>query len=64
MRILQEKSTELPPSIWRLAWPSTIANLLLASIGFIQIVMSTHYGSDATAAMTVSQRIFFLLQSA
>lgn len=56
--------TDTPPSIWALAWPSTIANLLLASIGFIQIVMSTHYGSDATAAMTVSQRIFFLLQSA
>ncbi|WP_286261599.1 MATE family efflux transporter [Thalassotalea atypica] len=53
-----------PPSIWRLAWPTTIANLLLASIGFIQIVMSSEYGSDATAAMTVSQRIFFLLQSA
>jgi putative MATE family efflux protein len=56
-------TSELPPSIWRLAWPTTIANLLLASIGFIQIVMSTQYGSDATAAMTVSQRIFFLLQS-
>ncbi len=56
--------SDLPPSIWRLAWPTTIANLLLASVGFIQIVMSSEYGSDATAAMTVSQRIFFLLQSA
>ncbi|WP_068544493.1 MATE family efflux transporter [Thalassotalea crassostreae] len=56
--------SKLPPSIWSLAWPTTIANLLLASVGFIQIVMSTKYGSDATAAMTVSQRIFFLLQSA
>lgn len=54
----------IPPSIWQLAWPTTIANLLLASIGFIQIVMSSDYGSEATAAMTVSQRIFFLLQSA
>ena len=53
-----------PPSIWRLAWPTTIANLLLASVGFIQIVMATNYGSDATAAMTISQRVFFLLQSA
>jgi Na+-driven multidrug efflux pump len=26
--------------------------------------MSSEYGSDATAAMTVSQRIFFLLQAA
>jgi len=58
-----KQESELPPSIWSLAWPSTIANLLLASIGFIQIVMSTQYGTDATAAMTVSQRIFFLLQA-
>lgn len=65
MKIKYTNSTaDTTPSIWQLAWPTTIANLLLASIGFIQIVMSTKYGSDATAAMTVSQRIFFLLQSA
>ena len=64
MATQKEKYIDLPPSIWQLAWPSTIANLLLASIGFIQIVMSSEYGSDATAAMTVSQRIFFLLQAA
>ena len=53
MATQKEKYIDLPPSI-----------LLLASIGFIQIVMSSEYGSDATAAMTVSQRIFFLLQAA
>ncbi|MFB0982330.1 MAG: MATE family efflux transporter [Alteromonadaceae bacterium] len=53
----------IPPSLWRLAWPTTIANLLLASVGFIQILLSTQYGTEATAAVTVSQRIFFLLQA-
>ena len=53
----------IPPSLWRLAWPTTIANLLLASVGFIQILLSTQFGTEATAAVTVSQRIFFLLQA-
>ena len=66
--ILNLKSTKIenaiiPPSLWRLAWPTTIANLLLASVGFIQILLSTQFGTEATAAVTVSQRIFFLLQA-
>jgi len=65
---LNLKSTKInnaiiPPSLWRLAWPTTIANLLLASVGFIQILLSTQFGTEATAAVTVSQRIFFLLQA-
>lgn len=51
------------PSIWRLAWPTTIANLLLASVGFIQIILATAFGTEAIAAVTVSQRVFFLLQA-
>jgi putative MATE family efflux protein len=53
----------LPPSIWTLAWPTTIANLLLASVGFIQIILASQFSTEATAAVTVSQRIFFLLQA-
>jgi putative MATE family efflux protein len=59
-----KKIGKLPPSIWQLAWPTTIANLLLASVGFIQIILATNFGTEATAAVTVSQRIFFLLQAA
>lgn len=52
-----------PPSIWALAWPSVLANVLLASIGLVQIVLSTDFGAEATAAMAVSQRVFFVLQA-
>jgi len=56
-------NTFTPPSIWSLAWPSVLANLLLASIGLVQIVLSTDFGAEATAAMAVSQRVFFVLQA-
>ena len=52
----------LLPSIWQLAWPITITNLLLAQVGFIQIILSTNLGTEATAAITVSQRVFFSLK--
>jgi len=59
----KERQPFIPPSIWKLAWPTTIANLLLASVGFIQIILAVQFGTEATAAVTVSQRIFFLLQA-
>ena len=52
-----------PPSIWSLAWPTTLSNLLLASIGMVQIVLAADYGSDVASAMAVSQRVFFVLQA-
>lgn len=59
----KDKQPFIPSSIWKLAWPTTIANLLLASVGFIQIILALQFGTEATAAVTVSQRIFFLLQA-
>jgi len=59
----KSKPPFIPPSIWRLAWPTTIANLLLASVGFIQIILAVQFGTEAAAAVTVSQRIFFVLQA-
>jgi len=58
----QKAST--PPSIWSLAWPTTIANLLLASVGMVQIVLAADFGSEAASAVAVSQRVFFVLQAA
>ena len=56
---MNQKNTKIdkaiiPPSLWRLAWPTTIANLLLASVGFIQILLATQFGTEATAAVTVA----------
>jgi putative MATE family efflux protein len=56
-------SSHTPPSIWSLAWPTTLSNLLLASIGLVQIVLAADFGNDATSAMAVSQRVFFVLQA-
>jgi putative MATE family efflux protein len=53
-----------PPSIWALAWPITLSNVLLASIGLVQIIIAADFGTDATAAVSVSQRVFFVLQAA
>lgn len=50
-------------SIWALAWPTILSNVLLASIGLVQIILSTDFGADATAAVAVSQRVFFVLQA-
>jgi putative MATE family efflux protein len=52
-----------PPSIWALAWPITLSNILLASIGLVQIVIASDFGAEATAAISVSQRVFFVLQA-
>ncbi|GAA6134368.1 MATE family efflux transporter [Oceaniserpentilla sp. 4NH20-0058] len=40
-----------------------MANVLLASIGVVQIVLATDFGPEATAAVAVSQRVFFVLQA-
>lgn len=53
-----------PPSIWALAWPITLSNVLLASIGLVQIIIAADFGLEATAAVSVSQRVFFVLQAA
>ena len=52
-----------PPTMWALAWPITLSNVLLASIGLVQIVIAADFGIDATAAVSVSQRVFFVLQA-
>ena len=52
-----------PPSIWSLAWPITLSNVLLASIGLVQVIIAADIGTQATAAISVSQRVFFVLQA-
>lgn len=53
-----------PPKIWQLAWPTIIANLLLAGVGLVQVILATYISTDAIAAMTIVQRFFFILQAA
>ncbi|MEX0941815.1 MAG: MATE family efflux transporter [Pseudomonadales bacterium] len=50
-------------SIWELAWPAIVGNLLFAVIGIISIKIVGELGASAVAAVTTGQRIFFALQA-
>jgi putative MATE family efflux protein len=62
-KIITTINDNQPLSIWALAWPITLSNILLASIGLVQIVIAADFGTEATAAISVSQRVFFVLQA-
>lgn len=50
-------------NIWRLTWPTIVVNIshMLLAIGFLKI--AGDISSDAVAAMTTGQRLYFILQS-
>ncbi|MFT5580353.1 MAG: putative MATE family efflux protein [Paraglaciecola psychrophila] len=50
-------------SIWELAWPAIVSNLLFAVIGVITIKIVGTLGAEAVAAVTTGHRIFFGLQA-
>ena len=50
-------------SIWELAWPSILTNLLFSSIGIVSIKVVATLGPAAAAAVTVGNQIFFTLQA-
>lgn len=50
-------------SVWRLAWPTIISNLLFTTVGFMQIKIVAELGTSSVAAVTTGQRIFFLVQA-
>ena len=49
-------------SVWQLAWPNIISNLLMTTVGFVHIKIVSELGTEAVAAVTTGHRIFFVLQ--
>ena len=56
----QEK---LQLSIWELAWPAILTNLLYSVIGIVSIKLIGSLGASAVASVTTGHRIFFALQA-
>ncbi len=50
-------------SIWELAWPAILSNLLFAIIGIVSIKIVGTLGASAVASVTTGHRIFFALQA-
>ncbi len=50
-------------SVWRLAWPTIVSNLLFTSVGFLHIKIVAGLGTSAVAAVTTGHRVFFLIQA-
>jgi putative MATE family efflux protein len=56
--------TTLPASsIWQLAWPTVLTSLLQTTVGLVDIKAVGTLGTDAVAAATAGQRVFFTLQA-
>ena len=60
---IPEKPTSTSRSVWRLAWPTILSNLLFTTVGFMQIKIVAQLGTSSVAAVTTGQRIFFLVQA-
>ena len=64
---IQEESTEISHpeslSVWGLAWPSILNNLLFASVGMVAIKAVGNLGAGAVAAVGTGQRIFWVFQA-
>lgn len=50
-------------TVWRLAWPNIISNLLFTTVGFLHIKIVAQLGTNAVAAVTTGHRVFFLVQA-
>ena len=62
-----DKPGEIPHpeslSVWGLAWPSILNNLLFASVGLVAIKAVGSLGAEAVAAVGTGQRIFWVFQA-
>ena len=54
---------EASRSVWRLAWPTIVSNLLFTGVGFAHIKIVAGIGTSAVAAVTTGHRVFFLIQA-
>ena len=64
---IQEESTEISHpetlSVWGLAWPPIMGNLLFASVGIIAIKAVGTLGAEAVAAVGTGQRMIWVFQA-
>ena len=64
---IQEESTEITHpetlSVWGLAWPPILGNLLFASVGVISIKAVGTLGAEAVAAVGTGQRLVWVFQA-
>lgn len=56
-------NTSTSRSVWQLAWPTIISNLLFTTVGFMHIKIVAGLGTSAVAAVTTGHRVFFLVQA-
>lgn len=54
---------ERRPTIWQLALPSILSNLLYGIVGLVQTKVVGELGAEALAATGAGQRVFFALQA-
>jgi putative MATE family efflux protein len=59
---LEVPGVQQAPGILRLAWPAVIGNLLMSVVGIVGIKIVGSLGTEAVAAVTTGQRIFFISQ--
>ncbi len=58
-----EPDSKIQLSIWELAWPTILTNLLYSVIGIVSIKLIGSLGASAVASVTTGHRIFFALQA-
>ncbi|MFI5307592.1 MAG: MATE family efflux transporter, partial [Polyangiales bacterium] len=51
------------PSVWQLAWPAVLTNLLQSTVGLVDVKVVGTLGAAAVAAATAGHRLFFVLQA-
>ncbi|HAZ78777.1 MAG TPA: hypothetical protein DCX08_02480 [Porticoccaceae bacterium] len=50
-------------NIWRLTWPTIISNIVYMMMGVVFLKMAGTFGTDAVAAVTTGQRLYFVLHA-
>tara|TARA_R110000823_G_scaffold295738_3_gene415612 strand:- start:66647 stop:68038 length:1392 start_codon:yes stop_codon:yes gene_type:complete len=60
---LTKTSASASRTVWRLAWPNIISNLLFTTVGFLHIKIVAQLGTSSVAAVTTGHRVFFLVQA-
>ena len=60
MRVMTPVSTL---NIWRLTWPTMLSNILYMLMGVAFLKMAGTMGTDAVAAVTTGQRLYFVLHA-
>lgn len=50
-------------NIWRLTWPTIISNIIYMLMGVVFLKMAGTFGTDAAAATTTGQRLYFVLHA-